>query len=55
MRLNTLVLEFGVPGVAVPPGIFDSLSPLPFVMGVLNDVTDDCTAPRRHHPAMRAS
>lgn len=43
----TLALEFGVPGVAVPPGIFESLTPwpvLPFVIDVLNVVTADCTA-----------
>ena len=46
---QTFDFEFGVPGVpAVPPGIFDDDSlippwlPLPFVMGVLNVVTDDC-------------
>lgn len=44
---QTFDFEFGVPGVAVPPGIFDdSLIPpwllLPFVMGVLKVVTDDC-------------
>lgn len=38
---------FGVPGVAVPPGIFDDSLippwlPLPFVMGVLKVVTDGC-------------
>lgn len=44
---QTFDFEFGVPGVAVPPGIFDDSLippwlPLPFVMGVLNVVTDDC-------------
>lgn len=44
---QTFDFEFGVPGVAVPPGIFDDSLippwlPLPFEMGVLNVVTDDC-------------
>lgn len=44
---HTFDFEFGVPGVAVPPGIFDDSLippwlPLPFEMGVLNVVTDDC-------------
>lgn len=42
---QTFDFEFGVPGVPVP-GIFESpippWLPLPFVMGVLNVVTDDC-------------
>lgn len=51
-KMRTFDLEFGVPGVAVPPGIFDSLSPLPFVMGVLNVVTDDCMSSTRQIVAM---
>lgn len=44
---QTFDFEFGVPGVAVPPGIVDDSLippwlPLPFEMGVLNVVTDDC-------------
>lgn len=47
MEKQTFDFEFGVPGVAVPPGIFDDSLippwlPLPFVMGVLKVVTDDC-------------
>lgn len=49
---QTFDFEFGVPGVAVPPGIVDDSLippwlPLPFEMGVLNVVTDDCVMFRK--------
>lgn len=42
--LYIVTFDFGVPGVAVPPGIFVSPIPwpvLPFVADVLNVDTDD--------------
>lgn len=47
----TFDLEFGVPGVVVPPGIVGSLTPwpaLPFVWDVLNVDTDDCAHSTGH-------
>lgn len=38
---QTFGLEFGVPGVAVPPGIVVSNGELPFDAGDLNEDTDD--------------